>query len=240
MTDEPLDLAPPQWPDSRQVLLAGVVGSIAYGLATPQSDMDWLGVYAAPTLAFHGLHLPIDRAATVVRHDPDYTLHEARKLAGLCLGGNPTVTELLWLDQYETEHPLGRELVNIRTAFQSRKRIRDAYFGYATSQLKRLLETGDFQSKMRQRREKHARHLLRLLDQGLQIYSTGSLTLRVEDPDRYMDFGRRVVGNTELARRAVSEAEAKFNAVRSPLPDRPDEAVVEQWLLAVRQHFLPR
>jgi predicted nucleotidyltransferase len=92
------------------VLLAGIVGSTAYGLAGPDSDVDHLGVYAAPTVAFHGLHPPTGKDATLVRHDPDSTLHEAAKAATLMLDGNPTVTEILWLpaDLYEVVGAVGR------------------------------------------------------------------------------------------------------------------------------------
>src|SRR5262249_53904583 len=84
------------------VLLRGIVGSTAYGLAGPHSDVDRLAVYAAPTRAFHGLRLPIDRQASIVVHEPDdLTLHEARKFCLLALSANPTVTELLWLSDYE-------------------------------------------------------------------------------------------------------------------------------------------
>ena len=49
-------------------LLEGIVGSTAYGLAGPHSDVDRLGVFAAPTRAFHGLYPPIDgRAKQIVR-----------------------------------------------------------------------------------------------------------------------------------------------------------------------------
>lgn len=222
------------------VLLQGVVGSTAYGLANADSDIDRLGMYAAPTADFHGLHLPIDKAATRVGHDPDTTHHEARKYCTLALGGNPTVSELMWLDGYEIQTDLGAELVAIRGAFLSAKKIRDAYFGYATSQLHRLVSTGQFQSKMRQRESKHGRHLLRLLDQGLALYSTGHLPIRVEDPQRYIDFGERCAGNPDAARPALAEAEAAFDAARSPLPDRPDEAAVERWLRRVRAaHWTP-
>lgn len=220
------------------ILLSGVVGSTAYGLAGPESDVDRLGVYAAPTVAFHGLHPPLGKAATVVEHEPgDATFHEAGKLAALLSRGNPTVTELLWLDAYEVETELGRELVGIRSAFLSAKRIRDAYFGYATAQFRRLLDTGQFQSKMRKRASKHGRHLLRLLNQGLELYSTGHLTIRVTDPDWYITNGELIADNPEHARRFLHEAETKFDAATSPLPERPDEATVERWLLRVRAAF---
>lgn len=217
-----------------RVLLQGVVGSVAYGLDTESSDVDRLGTYAAPTVLFHGLHPPVGKAASIVRHDPDITLHEAGKLASLCLGGNPTVTELLWLNDYEVRTELGDELIGIREAFLSARRVRDAYFGYATGQLHRLLNTGEFQSKMRKRVEKHARHLLRLLDQGYQLYCTGQLQIRVDDPARYLDFGAKVAQDHEVAKDALLVAESQFDAARSPLPDRPDEAAVERWLRHVR------
>ncbi|MFD7300744.1 DNA polymerase beta superfamily protein, partial [Streptomyces pharetrae] len=37
------------------ILLSGVVGSTAYGLAHEDSDVDRLGVFAAPTESLHGL-----------------------------------------------------------------------------------------------------------------------------------------------------------------------------------------
>jgi hypothetical protein len=219
------------------VLLQGIVGSTAYGLAHAGSDIDRLGVYAAPTIAFHGLHLPIDKHASVVTHDPDTTHHEARKYCALALGGNPTVSELMWLDGYEIQTDLGAELVAIRGAFLSAKRVRDAYCGYAASQLHRLVDTGRFQSKMRKRESKHGRHMLRLLDQGLALYRTGQLPVRVDDPQRYIDFGERCAGNPDAARPALAEAEAAFDAARSPLPDQPDEAAVEAWLRRVRAAY---
>ncbi|WP_428964137.1 DNA polymerase beta superfamily protein [Micromonospora fluostatini] len=193
------------------LLLCGIVGSTAYGLAGTDSDVDRLGVYAAPTVAFHGLTPPTGREASIVRHDPDVTYHEAAKAATLLLAGNPTVTEILWLpdDLYEVRSPLGAEMIDIRAAFLSASRVRDAYFGYATAQLKRLVTTGRFQSKMRRRQAKHGRHLLRLLDQGFALYATGTLPIRVADPRRYLDFGEAVATDPEAARPALAAAEAR-------------------------------
>ena len=238
---------------NRTTLLSGIVGSTAYGLAGPGSDVDRLGVFAESTMELVGLHAPED---TFCRYGPDSTLHEARKYCTLALGGNPTVTELMWLpdELYEVRTDLGSELIGLRSAFLSAKRVRDAYFGYATSQLSRLLTTGSFQSKQRARSEKHARHLLRLLDQGFALYSTGHLPIRLEDPARYMEFGQRVAEELATmastttyldsahrinvtAQAALTEAEAKFDSIVSPLPDRPDMDAVEEWLRKVRRTF---
>ena len=98
------------------VLLSGIVGSTAHGLAGPGSDVDRLGLYATPTLALLGLKTPKE---SHVQTDPDVTFHEAGKAARLILDGNPTASELLWLpdDLYEVRTPLGDEAIAIRTAF---------------------------------------------------------------------------------------------------------------------------
>jgi uncharacterized protein len=224
------------------ILLRGIVGSTAYGLAGPQSDIDRVGVYAAPTLAFHGLHPPVDKADTIISSKPDQALHEALKFARLCLSGNPTVMELLWLpeDLDDITTDLGDALVAIRSAFLSAPRVRDAYFGDAMSQFGRLnrRDDGTFSSDLRRRTAKHARHLLRLLDQGLRLYTTGELVVRLEDPQRYLDFGESVAADPEQARPALARAEAEFEAARPVLPERPDESTVEEWLLSVRRHYL--
>jgi predicted nucleotidyltransferase len=216
------------------ILLEGIVGSTAYGLAGPHSDVDRLGVYAAPTRAFHGLDLPIDRRASIVVHEPsDRTLHEARKYCLLALGANPTVIDLLWLPSYEVRTPLGDELVGLRRAFLSAPRVRDAYLGYAEQQFTRLLNKGPDP-----RTPKHARHLLRLLHQGQQLYATGELTVRLADPQRYLDFGLAVAADVEAARAALVESRDRFATLSSPLPDRPDQAAVESWLHRVRAEYL--
>lgn len=217
------------------VLLQGIVGSTAYGLDHAGSDVDHLGVYAAPAVAFHGLHLPIDRQATRVGRDPDTTLHEARKYCGLALSGNPTATELMWLPDecYEVRTDLGAALIGIRTAFLSASRVRDAYLGYAAQQLHRLVNK-DLRAADPAKVAKHARHLARLAHQGRDLFATGTLTVRLADPQWYRDFGERVAADPQQARGVLTEAESFFDATRSPLPDRPDEAAVERWLLGVR------
>jgi uncharacterized protein len=221
------------------ILLSGVVGSTAYGLAGPDSDIDRLGIYAAPTVQFHGLHPPVLKRATVVQHDPDYTLHEVGKFAALCLNGNPTLTELLWLDEYETMSDLGDELISIRGAFISAKGVRDSYYGYALAQFKRLEETGEFQSKQRSRSAKHARHMLRLLDQGLELYTTGKLTIKLANPNWYREQGDLIAADKGLALPILETVKAKFDAATSVLPERPAEETVERWLRRVRARFYP-
>jgi uncharacterized protein len=226
-------------------LLSGIVGSHAYGLAGSGSDVDTLAVAAAPTTDFHGLHLPVGKAASRVSTNPDVTMHEAGKYVGLCLAANPTVTELLWLpdDCYVTRHPLGDELIEIRQSLLGARRVRDAYLGYATAQFKRLRDRGTtFSSDTQARTAKHARHLLRLIANGTQLYLTGHLDVRLANPEHYLEFGQLVVNDPEkgvrYAQNALDMASATLDAATSPLPETPDSAPAEAWLRRVRRQLL--
>lgn len=217
------------------VLLRGVVGSHAYSMARPDSDIDVLGCYAAPTIQFHGLTPPTGKHATQHTTSPDVTLHEAGKFAGLCLGGNPTAMELLWLDTYQVRTELGDQLVSIREKFLSAPRVRDAYLGYATQQFRRLSNSGRFPDVPVARIEKHARHLLRLVEQGTHLWVTGKLELKVPDPQRVFDFGTRVgAGDIEAAEWVIKRAEETFQTCATVLPAAPDRAAVQGWLHDVR------
>lgn len=219
------------------VLLAGIVGSTAYGLAGPHSDVDRLGMYAAPTLALLGLATP---RLSHVTSAPDVTFHEAGKAAHLILDCNPTASELLWLpdDLYEVRTPLGDEAIALRGSFLSRKKVRNAYLGYADQQFRKLMtrepaSAAEAAAKV----AKHARHLMRLTNQGYELYTTGHVTVRLPDPERYLAFGEAVAADPETARAFMADAEARFDAARPALPEESDRGVVEDWLLRVRREF---
>lgn len=223
------------------ILLSGIVGSHAYGLNTEDSDVDRLGLFAHPTEKILGIHLS---QQSIVRTAPDVTFHEAGKFIALALKCNPTITELLWLpeDLYETRTPLGNALIGIRQSLLSAPLVRNAYLGYATQQFRRLenrSEQGDhsFSADTRKRTAKHARHLLRLLVQGTDLYLDGELSVRVRDAGMYHRFGEKVAaGDIELAKNEISSAERWMND-GSVLPEKPDYEKAQEWLLKVRREF---
>lgn len=223
------------------VLLAGINGSTAYGLATEDSDVDRIGCYASPTAAFHGLHPPTGKAATWVSNKPDATYHEAGKLAALLLSCNPTVTEICYLGQWETITPEGEALIAIRRSFLSAKAVSNAYYGYARQQFTRIRNRGDgsFSADTRKRTAKHARHLQRLLYQGVELHRTGHLTVLLSPYEATIcrQFGEKVAaGDLGLAEKALKAAEEAFDEP-GVLPDRPDEAAAEAWLQDVRRAY---
>jgi len=120
----------------------------------------------------------------------------------------------------------------MRGAFLSQAYVRNSYLGYASSQFKRLMEKGDWK-----RGTKHARHMLRLLSQGMYLWTTGELKLRVEDPQWYFDTAESIYANPTLAKQYLHRAEQVFDETRPVIPTQPDELRVQDWLLWVRRMY---
>lgn len=224
------------------VVLKGVVGSTAYGLATKNSDVDYLGVYAEHSSVFWGLYPPFEsKDATHVSSDPDCTMHEVLKFAKLALKSNPTVNELMWLpkDCYVESSPAGEYLIKIRESFLCKRHVRSAYLGYAFAQFKELdRRGGTFGPDLARRTEKHARHLLRLCQQGLDLWTTGHMNVRVPDPERFMEFGRIVAaGDIEHAKVTLAEFDAQFDSTSTVLPEEPAASTVDRWVQDTRKFY---
>lgn len=223
------------------ILLQGIVGSTAYGLAREGSDIDRLGVFAASTLDVAGLSWS-RQDESKVSTDPDVTLHEVGKYLRLALKCNPSIMELLWLppENLEIVEPVfGTWLIQLRQAFLSTGAIRSAYGGYARQQAARLEQRGDgsFSADTRKRTVKHARHLLRLLRQGREILATGQLTVAVSDPADYFAFDGM---DTQQMLAVYEREDAMFTSQDSVLPARPDEDSVRWYLNTVRRNFMAR
>jgi uncharacterized protein len=216
------------------LLLEGVVGSTAYGLSTPTSDTDYAGIYVEPTASFLGLHPPNQQRSTKTGRDgADATYHAM----GLILACNPSAMEVLWLEEYSHLTADGEELVALRDRFLSASRVRKAFYGYATAQVVRMARHERADDP---RRAKNARHTMRLLWQGFQLYTTGVLPVRLPDPEPYFAFGERVSADPEakVAQELLAEYESRFDEAVTVLPDAPDEAPLEDFLQRLRRAHL--
>lgn len=218
------------------ILLRGIVGSTAYGLSGPESDVDELGIFAEETKRLVLLTIPDD---TYVTDNPDLTLHEAGKYVRLALRCNPTILELMWLPAsfYTKLSRLGMDLREMRSEFLSAKMVRNAYLGYATQQFSRLSRTGRFESTYRARTAKHARHVFRLLYQGFGLYSTGELIIQLPNPEEFHAFGEMAADDPVFAGAVIKEYEEKFNTATSVLPEEPNLNAAQDWLLTVREKY---
>jgi predicted nucleotidyltransferase len=219
------------------IILEGVTGSTAYGLATESSDVDIKGVYLLPTRKV--LEIGFDQNHTTKDHvDPDWVYHEVGKFMKLVMSGNPTVTELLYLDEYTVLLPEAKLLVENRSAFLSTDAVMNAYRGYAFSQAKRLnnrTEQGldGYDSSLKNRFSKHTRHCFRLLMQARQLLETGTLDVKVTPEQREYLF---MMGE-KTADEVVDEfmrQDSEFDNIKSVLPDKPDLDKLNKLLYDIR------
>lgn len=221
-----------------QIVLEGVTGSTAYGLATKNSDVDVKGVYLLPTKEV--LSIGFNLQKTTKDHvNPDWVYHEVGKFMQLVISGNPTVTELLYLESYTELNHIGVMLLENRDAFLSTRAVMDAYRGYALSQAKRLnnrTEQGldGYDSALKNRFAKHTRHCFRLLLQARQLLETGTLSVRVTPEEREWLFkmGEQDV-DTVVA--AFMKMDSEFDNIKSVLPDKPDIKRLNELLYEIRK-----
>ncbi len=174
-----------------------LVGSHAYGLATETSDYDFIGVYV-PDVYNAIVGTP---AETLTAHgDIDYTVHSVLKFIGLAAKGNPTALEALWLPPL-AENELWRKLKYHRNVFVTQRALHQ-YRGYAAGQLarlKRLVGEANFDEPIPLVQQKLARHMMRILEQGITLSKTGEVIAQVEDPAALFRFAEGTVNEVAAA-----------------------------------------
>jgi uncharacterized protein len=216
------------------VLLQGVGGSVAHGLARLGSDVDRYGVYAAPTLDLVVPWSPEVRSA-IVTVNPDSTLHEAGSFAQLLAGCNPTVMETLWLpeDLYEVMTPHGQALIDLRTDVLEAARIRAVYSGYLTNQVTKLQRSSPVGDR-KANAAKLVRHGLRVREQAMTLLETGRLEVRPADPFALLRYDADPADGVDELVEAVQEIRAAPSPV---LPERRGEGALDglrEWVRGVR------
>lgn len=217
-------------PETAKEVLKAVVGSTAYGLATEDSDVDYRGCFVLPTHKILGVFPLKD---TVQKNDPDICEYELTKFVKLCAQANPSVLEMLFLEEYEVLLPEGQMLIDIRDAFVSQY-VADRYGGYAMAQLKRLLNRGDgsFSADTRKRYSKHARHCFRLIRQGNELLTTGTLNVRVKDPENLFWIGEQ---EPEKLKELFEQEFYLLDQNKVKLPEKPDLERINKVVLAIRE-----
>lgn len=216
-----------------RTVYSAVVGSRAFGLDTESSDTDVRGTYQAPSRAFFSLVKP---PAHVEGPGPEQFSWELERFCGLALKANPNLLEVLHSPLVLQCTQVGEELLALRPAFLSRL-AHTTYAGYVLSQHKKL------QADLRQHgapRWKHVMHLLRLLLAAEELLRTGVMPVHVGDHrERLLSVKRGELPWDEVERwRSQLHAAIDDALPRSPLPETPDVATVNAWLLSVRERDL--
>ncbi|MFG1807283.1 DNA polymerase beta superfamily protein [Streptomyces sp. NPDC049040] len=207
-----------------------VTGLRAFGLATEAGGDDVRGVYVAPAPLFWRFDKPPTQVSGPRAEEFSW---EIERFCSLALRANPPVLECLHSPLVERLDATGRELLGLRDAFLSR-RVEAGFRGHAARHLGRI------EADIRSHGEPHwmhATHLLRLLISCRDLLRTGTLAVHVGDRRDDLLAVRRGERGWEEVRgwiRTLHE-ETAAAAARTPLPEEPDRARVEDFLVRVRR-----
>jgi hypothetical protein len=239
------------------------VGSGVHGTSiTGQDDRDEMGVCLEPSAFVTGLarvrtpdgrwirfeqyemHTAWERAGGVAERsgagDLDIVIYGARKWAGLAAAGNPTVLLPLWVPESEvvTITEAGRELRQYADRFVS-KNVAERFLGYLASQKRAMTDAGGGRTARpahigeRGYDVKFAMHALRLGVQGIELITTGRVTLPIPEPQlsqlRSVRSDEWPLENV-LAWLADLEHELEALQASNELPEQPDWAWINDWL----------
>lgn len=237
------------------------VGSGVHGMAIAgHDDLDLMGVYVetaeqviglAPTSG-HYVSRTVPEGVRSGPGDVDLTLYSLRKYMCLATQGNPTVLTLLYAPDPAIHMMtlIGCELRALAPSIVSRQ-AGQRFLGYLNGQRNRMLGVGPRQNRVPNRPElverygydtKYASHALRLGLQGIEMVTHGTLTLPMpaEDLRRAMAVKRGEVSKADALRQIdiVRGELADRLTNTTALPERPDMAVVNSWLIDVhRRHW---
>jgi len=200
-------------------LLSGYRGSIAHNLYVKENtedlakcDTDTFKLYCFPRdyyIAMEGYY----RSREVYEHkieDIDLVAYEIRKAIHLLSGCNPNVMTFVYNrpQEYTTISKGGQLLLDRRDEFLAKKRIKDAYGGYAFAQLTRLTG-GAYKGYMGAKRKelvdikgydtKNAMTLIRLIINGIELLENGKMDVyRTTDREFLMDIKRGKFNLSEI------------------------------------------
>ena len=223
---------------SNNLILKIRTGSKLYGTDTENSDSDYLGVFIPNKEYVLGLLKceqveyntnPFNSGKRNSKTDVDMTLYSLPKFIKLCAGNNPNILETLFVNDKNLLfcNIYGKRLLESFPLFISKK-VKDSFLGYAISQKRKVIS----RKPIGERRVyiekfgydvKFASHLIRLLEEGIQMLVEGELSFPIPN-NRYIrdvKLGQHTIESV-LAKADHLENLIETAYVNSKLPAKPD------------------
>lgn len=228
-------------------VLRGQVGSGLHGVTTGDDDRDEMGVcieppdYVIGNARFEQYEFRTQpQGVRSGAGDLDLNVYSLRKWARLAAQGNPTILLLMYIPASElvTVTDVGRDIQAHPERFISREAAY-RFMGYLKAQKERML---GLRSQRTNRPElveqygfdsKFAYHMVRLGLQGVELMTTGRITLPMPEPERTwlreLRHGQHTKDEAlELADDLYRQLEVL--AATADFPQRPDHSLINDWL----------
>jgi uncharacterized protein len=234
-------------PAGSGVILKAVVGSTAHGTnINQQADRDEMAIAIEPREYVIGMR---HWETTVLRTAPegkksgpddlDLQIHSLRKYCRLAAKGNPTILLLLFVTNVIEISALGKELIERRQMFLSRE-CGKSFLGYMAAQKARLAgESGGRHGSRPELVAKHgydtkyASQIIRLAHQGIELMTTGHMSLPMQSRHiAEVTAVRRGEWTLEqaLTRAGELERDLRDSIDTGPLPAHADEEAINAFL----------
>jgi len=233
-----------QFPYLNDLIHLFVGGSELHGAKVKDTDdLDIYGTYLEPPELVIGL----DRSDFYVwstadnerrngPNDIDVCLYSLRKWAGLAAKGNPTALHFLFAANYSTRPGPWEEVLRSKDLLLSRTAARQ-FRGFADSQVRRVQGIGT--GKKGQRHEfidaygydvKAAMHVIRLLNEGIELMRSGTITLPRPEKDLLITIRTGQYGSLERVLHLANELFLELDKaeLRSDLPETVDRAAISR------------
>ena len=158
--------------DKKYQILKVIVGSQAHGLATPESDYDYRGVFVIPTTEL--LKLGGHKEQTNwIEGKEDNTSWELGHFLNMAVHCNPTILETFLAPSIPTPIQNANFSMELRELFEyvwNSNDVMNAFIGYGRNQRKKFLDNKD------NREAKYATANLRVLYNAYEILTTGTFS----------------------------------------------------------------
>jgi hypothetical protein len=243
------------WLVTNTILLA-YGGSTAYGCTTEKSDLDYRGICIPPITYFYGLEKfeTYDPKKENVESKEDIVIYSLKKYTQLAIQNNPNVLEILFTEpkHFVMWTDYGAELIKIRHQFLSK----EFFFrtnGYAKGQYHEMVQNGGKPThgqgnpdRMEMRSKygydcKAGSHLVRLMNEGIEVLETGNLTVTRPERELLIDIK---IGKYkfEEVMEMYKELDSKLYVAyqKSQLPEKPNYNKINKFIIELTKSFMKK
>lgn len=213
-------------------ILDVIVGSQAHGLATPESDYDYRGVFVNPTAEILKLG-GSNRQTSWIEGKEDMTSWEIGHFLHLATKCNPTILEV-FLSPLILVNEDGLELTRLFPHIWNSKGVMDAFIGYGLNQRKKFLEDKEG------RANKYSAAYLRTLFNAWQLLTQNIFQVKISETEIGETVRAYKNGNFKYGE-VIETCRLWEEKVRKAYAENPNKETnmeaVNEFLLKIRRKY---